>query len=74
MKDRAPLRMPRGIGPSAQHLAARTAAHRQLEIADLYLAAAENVDLGEPSLLRLLGSIRGQVAEARRRLSFPPQL
>lgn len=71
MKDAGLLRFPSGAGPSPEHLAARAVADRQLEIADLYLAAAESLDLGDRSLLRTVRSIRGEVAGVRRELNDP---
>ena len=45
----------------------RRAAH-QLERADLYLAAVENMELGAPDLRREVSRIRWEVDQLRRRL------
>lgn len=54
--------------PSSRHLDALSQAARQLEIADLYLAAAENLDTGDRPLQRALRRLRGELGGTRRDL------
>jgi hypothetical protein len=44
------------------------AAIRQLERADLYIAAVANMDTGEPDVLRAAGAIRSDIESLRRRI------
>jgi hypothetical protein len=44
------------------------AAIRQLERADLYIAAVANMDTGEPDVLRAARAIRSDIESLRRRI------
>ena len=50
----------------------RREAERQLEWAEIYLAAAERIDLGDPGLSAEIRELRGEVVELRRSVRGRP--